>query len=74
MEKKRCIACGKQFDPSELSKQGLCVLCAMARRYDSYAQIKAKQGPYYEKWKERTIAGVITFLTNEGYEVRRLLE
>lgn len=43
-----------------------------ARFRDYRRQMLAKEGPLYEKWLARTIAGMIAFLTKHGYLVRKV--
>lgn len=52
---KPCKRCGVNL---KLNRKGYCVACAIQRSYDSMAQLSAKKGPFYEKWKKGMLAAL----------------
>lgn len=46
---KTCPECKKEVD--WLGRSGVCAECGMRHMLDAMRQLKAKSGPYYDKWK-----------------------
>jgi len=53
---KICRICHKKF--RMLSQHGLCVKCSTNRVKLAHWSIKAKEGPIYEKWKQKIKEGL----------------
>lgn len=51
-----CKVCHKRS--KWISKNNLCEKCIKNRMLNANQQIKSKQGPIYEKWKERLIQSI----------------
>ena len=55
-ERHRCICCHKLS--YFISNNGLCKTCMDAKIKSANYQMKSKEGPVYDKWKNKIIAGV----------------
>jgi hypothetical protein len=54
-----CRECGgHKSKAGDISWRGLCVPCSMARNEANYDQVKARSGPHFQRWRERTAASV----------------
>jgi len=49
----KCINCHKKS--WYISRHGLCPNCCVSKIHSARFQIKSKEGPVYEKWKEKII-------------------
>ncbi len=49
---KKCRRCGHVFLASHISKRGLCPTCGIQAIQEAVEQLKKKQGPVYEKWRQ----------------------
>jgi DNA-directed RNA polymerase subunit RPC12/RpoP len=51
-----CIECGRPITRERHYAHTDCVDCAMQRMLENNRQLRAKRGPYYEKWRRKCIA------------------
>ena len=49
----RCIDCNQEFARENLSRRGLCFTCSARRVGESVMQMQTKQGPLYEKFRQK---------------------
>lgn len=54
-KKKSCKRCGLQLP---LNRKGYCRDCAQYRFHASVIQLRAKHGPFYDKWREGMLRAV----------------
>lgn len=54
--KRTCIICHKKS--YKVSSNGLCINCSVNKIQIARFQIKCKEGPIYEKWKRKLVAGI----------------
>jgi len=47
-----CRDCGKEFCWPKYKPNHCCPECSFKHVVESVSQMRAKKGPYYEKWKE----------------------
>jgi hypothetical protein len=47
-----CTECDAEITSRRASRSGLCIVCAARRQRENMEQLKAKSGPYYERWLE----------------------
>ena len=56
-KRKECKCCHRMV--WKISQHGLCVNCATEKVKLARLEMKHKEGPTYEKWKQRIMASVI---------------
>jgi DNA-directed RNA polymerase subunit RPC12/RpoP len=54
MPEYECIDCHTKFTWQYPKPNRRCLDCSMKRMFTSIDQMQRKEGPFYEKWKERT--------------------
>lgn len=49
-----CRGCGNPHPDREgLNQKGYCLTCAIGRQVASAEQMQAREGPHYDKWRQR---------------------
>jgi hypothetical protein len=62
-----CRSCQKITQPPySVSWRGLCQDCAQARMRANNIQLSEHRGPYFERWRERSLAALGVFAVDDS--------